>query len=285
MKKLAPVLCFVCLFVSWLSTTAVAAEEKLTNASVIEMHKLEFGDSVVVEKIKNSTCAFDVSLDALKQLKDAGISDPIIQAMIAATSATKPAAAASVGTATGDPNDPQVAHETGIWLFQQLGGKNKMTMLTPNTFDQVSTGGGFGVAWGGTAKMRSVLQGTHADLQIPDSKPVFYFYFDQSGSSLSSASKAATTPTDFALVEMEIRKDKKVRRLEIGKVNIGGSKQGLSEKTVRAIQSEKVADGIYKATPQDGLKDGEYAFVYKSGTSGGKVFDFGIETGMDASRK
>jgi hypothetical protein len=283
MKKVASVLCFVCLFVSWLSTTAVAAEEKLTNASVIEMHKLGLGDSVVVEKIKNSACSFDVGLDALKQLKDAGISDTIIQAMIAAASATKPATAATVGTATGDPNDPQAAHETGIWLCQQLDGKNKMSMLAPNTFDQVSTGGGFGVGFGGTAKMRSVLQGIHADLQITVSKPVFYFYFDKSGSSLSSAAKVATDPSDFVLVEMEMHKQQ--RRLEIGKINLGGSKQGLSEKTMRAMQSEKVADGIYKVTPQGDLKDGEYAFVYKANTSVGKVFDFGIATGMGASRK
>ena len=97
MKKVALVLCFVCLFVSWLSTTAVAAEEKLTNASVVEMHKLGLGDGVVVEKIKNSACNFDVSLDALKQLKDGGISDPVIQAMIAAGSPTKPAGAAPWG--------------------------------------------------------------------------------------------------------------------------------------------------------------------------------------------
>ncbi|HUJ09690.1 MAG TPA: hypothetical protein VL171_06655 [Verrucomicrobiae bacterium] len=285
MKKLASVLCVVCLFVSWLSATAVAAGEKLTNASVVEMHKLGLGDNVVIEKIKVSACNFDVGLDALKQLKDDGISDAIIQAMIAVGSPTKPETAATVGTVAGDPNDPQAAHETGIWLFQQLDGKNKMTMLTPNTFDQVTTGGGWGVAWGGTAKSRAVLQGEHADLQIPSSVPVFYFYFDRSGSSLSSASKVATAPNDFSLVQMEIRKSKHQRRLEIGKVNLGGSKQGLSPKVIRAIQSEKVGDGIYKVTPQENLKDGEYAFVYNASQYGGKVFDFGVEAGMEASRK
>ncbi|HUI08569.1 MAG TPA: hypothetical protein VL486_16335 [Verrucomicrobiae bacterium] len=279
MKNVVVMLGVMCLFIGCLSSTAVAADQKLTNDSILEMHKLGLGDGVVIEKIKVSACNFDVGLDALKQLKDAGISDAIIQAMIAAGSPTKPRTAPTVGTTTGDPNDPQVAHETGIWLLQQVDGKNKMSMLTPNTFDQTSTGGGWGVGWGGTAKMRSILQGAHADLQVPDSKPVFYFYFDTAGSSLSSASKVATSPNDFALVVMEVRRDKNVRRLEIGKVNLGGSKQGLNQKTTRGIEAEKVADGIYKVTPQEDLKDGEYAFVYRHYTSAGKVFDFGVESG------
>ena len=285
MKKMTAVFCMVCLFVGSLSTTVVAAEEKLTNDSIIEMHKLGLGESVIVEKIKVSACKFDVSLTALKQLKEAGLPDTVIRMMIAAGSPTKPEAAATIGTATGDPNDPQAAHETGIWLCQQVDGKNKMTMLIPNTFDQISSGSGIGIGWGGSAKTRAVIQGLHAGFQIPSYKPVFYFYFDKIGSSLSSASKVATAPTDFTLVQMEIRKEKKQRRLEIGKINLGGAKQGLNEKVIRTIQSERIADGVYKVTPQEDLQDGEYAFVYSANQSGGKVFDFSIGTGMGTLAK
>ena len=283
MKKVASVLCVLCLFSVGLSTIVSAADEKLTNASVVEMHKLGLGDGVVIDKIKSSACSFDLGVDALKQLKESGVSDAVIQAMIAAGSSTRPAMAANVGSAAGDPDDPQAAHETGIWLSQEIDGKNKMTMLVPNTFDQVSTGSGWGVGFGGTAKMRSVLQGPHAELQIASSKPVFYFYFDKSGSSLSSATKVATDPSDFVLVKMETHKQQ--RRLEIGKINLGGSKQGLSEKTMRPMQSERVADGIYKVSPAEDLSDGEYAFVYKANTSVGKVFDFGIDGGLKASKR
>ena len=159
-----------------------------------------------------------------------------------------------------------------------------MLMLTPDTFDQVQHRWRLGGRLGRHGQKRAILQGMHAGLQISSSKPVFYFYFDKSGSSLSSASKVATAPTDFSLVQMEIRKQKNQRRLEIGKVNLGGSSQGLSAKTIRAVQSEKIADGVYKVSPQEDLKDGEYAFVYSANQYGGKVFDFGIETGTNASK-
>src|ERR1700679_1638030 len=48
-----------------------AADEKLTNASILELQGLNLGDGVIIEKIKASKCDFDTSIAALKQLKEA----------------------------------------------------------------------------------------------------------------------------------------------------------------------------------------------------------------------
>src|SRR5258706_10026442 len=96
------------------------AGETLTNDSIVDLNKFGLGEAVIVEKIKTSTCNFDTSTDALKKLKEAGISDTVIAAMIGA-SASKP----SVESA-GDPNDPNSPHDPGIWLYEESEGQREM---------------------------------------------------------------------------------------------------------------------------------------------------------------
>ena len=89
----------------------------------------------------------------------------------------------------------------------------------------------------------------------------------------------ATSPDDFKLASLELRKEKEERRLEIGKFTMGGSSIGLNKKDVQAINVDKVADRVYKVTPSSPLKPGEYAFVDMRAarmSGGGKMFDFGI---------
>src|SRR5437899_2324990 len=74
----------------------------LTNDDVIKMVEGKLGDSVVVSKIKASPGKFDTSTDALIKLKQAGVSDPILQAMAeAGTTASAPATSAKT-----PPPDP-----------------------------------------------------------------------------------------------------------------------------------------------------------------------------------
>jgi hypothetical protein len=257
---------------------AVVWAETLNNDGVIQLHKLGLGDSVIVEKIKGSTCQFDTSVDALKSLKDAGLSDAVIAAMLSAGSSSSGSAAAPAG----DPNDPNAAHVSGIWLFQQVNGKPQMTQMKPTPIDEVKTGSGFGMAWGGSARTRAVLSGLHASMQLAEPQPVFYFYFDKEAEGLSSTGSSATSPDDFNLAAMDIHKDKGERRLEIGKYTMGGSRIGLDKKQVQALNAEKIADRVYKVTPVNPLKPGEYSFVDLRAaniTGGGKLFDFGVAGG------
>jgi len=257
-----------------LAGTVVWAET-LNNDGVVQLHKLGLGDSVVVEKIKGSTCQFDTSVGALKGLKDAGLSDAVISAMIAAGGSSS----GSSATPTGDPNDPNAPHPSGIWILETVDGKPKMTQMKPSPIDEVKTGSGFGVGWGGAARSRAILSGRHASLQLAQSQPVFYFYFDKEAEGLSSAGTSATTPDDFSLAVMDVHKDKEERRLEIGKYTMGGARLGLNKKDVQVTNSEKIADRVYKVTPINSLKPGEYAFVDLRAaniTGGGKLFDFGV---------
>lgn len=61
--------------------------QKLTNNDVVEMKKLGFSDDVILEKIRTSSTNFNTSLQELKTLKAAGISDAVIKSMIGASAA------------------------------------------------------------------------------------------------------------------------------------------------------------------------------------------------------
>ena len=56
--------------------------QELTNASVISMLKKGLSESIVKAKIKQSVCNFDLSTEALINLKESKVSEGIIMAMI-----------------------------------------------------------------------------------------------------------------------------------------------------------------------------------------------------------
>jgi len=60
-----------------------AAPPFLTNADVVKLTAAGLPDSVILTKINGSSCNFDLSTDALVALKQAGVRDPIIEAMMA----------------------------------------------------------------------------------------------------------------------------------------------------------------------------------------------------------
>ena len=228
-----------------LAGTVVWAET-LNNDGVIQLHKLGLGDSVIVEKIKGSTCQFDTSVATLKSLKDAR---PVGRDHFGDDrhrQSTPPALPPRL-RAIQMIRTQRTRRVSG--LYQQVDGKPQMTQMRASPIDEIKSGGGFGVAWGGSAKSRAVISGAHASTQLAESQPVFYFYFDKSEEGLSSVGSFATSPDDFKLASLEIRKEKDERRLEIGKFTMGGSSIGLNKKDVQALNVDKVADRVYKVSP------------------------------------
>lgn len=62
----------------------------LTNADISRMLAAQIAPEVVVAKIKSSVCRFDTSPAALQKLKEAGVADAVIMAMVLAPSAATP---------------------------------------------------------------------------------------------------------------------------------------------------------------------------------------------------
>lgn len=66
-----------------------APAEVLTNSDVVKMAKAKLGDAIIISTIKASASNFDTSVNAMVKLKEAGVSDPVIQAMRDAQAAAR----------------------------------------------------------------------------------------------------------------------------------------------------------------------------------------------------
>lgn len=260
-------------------------DEVLTNASVTNLYIKGLSPSIIVSKIKTSKTNFDVTTDALIKLKEQKIPDDIVNAMVEATGNKE--------NLSGDINDPNSYHESGIYYYNPIVNKPEIILLEPSVSAQTKSGSGLGAAMSygiASTKTKATLDGGSAHLQIDEAIPIFYFYFDK-GSNLNNSSTffaSSTSPNEFILVKMDVKK--KSREFVTGKINAySGGTFGVDEKYKVEFDFVKLKSGSYKVTPKSNLKPGEYCFMYAGNTTGygaaGKVYDFGIKAHDNIQKK
>lgn len=272
------------LLLSLVVSISAFAQETMTNDEVISLTKAGLAGSIIIGKINSSATNFDMSTDALIKLKQAGVPDDVVGAMLAAKSG-KSSGGSTASVSNGDPNDPMSKHSYGVYLYQEIDGKKKMTQIQPSMSGQNRTGGAFTASitpFGlGKVKTKTNLPGRSATLQIQETNPVFYFYLDASSGGLNTSSGIPSSPNEFTLVRFNQRSDN--REVTIAKSNSWGGKGGLSDEYVVGLKAEDLGNGVFKITPTVPLKKGEYGFyLLNSGNAntaagvGSKFFDFGV---------
>jgi hypothetical protein len=267
-----------------------SSDEVLTNETIAAMTKAGLGPDVIVAKIRSAPSTFDVSVDALIRLKQDGVSDEVINAMIEAGEAPPPSSNAALTRArrTAGPPLPPTPPESGIYYAERLDQEEQLVLVEPSVYTQSKQTGAWKTALTyGIAKTRfkTVLPGAHARVAVATRRPVFYFYFDVPSPGLSNANSVwgpATTAGEFVLARMDARKT--TRELTVGETGTyTGTSYGVATKAVRPFDYDRLAPGIYRVTPQADLEDGEYCFLYggsvaTSGAAAGpKLFDFRVK--------
>ncbi len=281
-------LCFTTLLIS----TKIFAQDKdmLDNQSIISLHKLGMEESVILNKIKSSECNFDVSLIGLVSLKEAGISENIINKMLDTDTRMKSDAEAEAAYAE--------QHAPGIFYINPLGEEIELksnlyssgkTNSTGRTLAQtVGSFGGLGgqlITGAVNAKTKAVLPTPNAEVQIQETSPEFYFYFETTESGLSNTGNTllwynvVTNPNELILIEMQTKK--RSREVITARANSYKSKVGVRNKDSIQFRFEEIDAGVYRVYFDKPLKAGEYCFVYAGAVAttagmGQKVFDFGI---------
>jgi hypothetical protein len=269
---------------------ACAAQQppaKMVNQDVIDMASLGLSDEVLVDKIHAASATdFDTTLEGLKVLKAAKVSDNVIRAMINPGTPAVPAPAASTAFAKADPNDPSDPHDPGIYMYTKTRDGVKMIMLEPTVYTQGKMSGAFTSAMTyGAAKMKwkAIVRGSHANMKTADSGTVFYFYFEKLGAGLSYGAFGGTsTPNEYTLLRFDDKKDS--RETVVMKGSMWGTSSGTDKKADTGFTFEKLQPGVYKVTPNTPLKAGEYCFIGASGggafaagaAGANRLFDFGI---------
>jgi hypothetical protein len=234
------------------------AQEVLTNDSVIQMIKAGLPEAVVIAKIKSTATKFDLKTDSLVSLKKAGVSDKVLEAMVAAGSGSAPTTGAMPA-----PPAPAVAagalKNTDV-IYQLVGGKyvemfaNSANLETNMAFFQ--------------SKSEVVLEGRKAQYRTSEKQPVF----------LSTYSS-----TDAPLVRLKPGDDHNDRNLKIGSgafMPFGGTqKMGVRNEDKIPVTIERDPRGFYKVTPSAALPPGEYGFILATGfgAGSGKIYDFGVD--------
>jgi len=250
-------LCLIVLAGLMLPPLCVAADEILSNASIVELQKMNLGDAVIIAKIKASKCNFDTSMDGLKQLKDANVSSPVIGAMLAASSSSGTA----VTPPLANPNDPAAPHAAGVWALISTNGQSTMVQLGAEVPSEISRGGFIGPFGIGKVATTARLTGMTANVQLTQPRPEFYIYFNNAVMEFAGAgSPQQIVLAKFTVLNKDDKKNPNQRAVDVAIHGAYAGSYGVDRKAVRAFEATVVADGVYKMVPSADLTDGEYGF-------------------------
>lgn len=201
-------------------------------------------------------------------------------------------ATTAAGVPAGDPNDPLSPHDSGIYvMIESREGKKELVVLERAAYQGSKTGGmlssalTYGIK---KVKTKAIIPGQLATIRIDNAKPEFYFYFDDKSAGLGKSFfglSGLSNPNQFALVKLETKKSN--RETIVGEIGAFGGSTGTHEKSMVSFRSERIRPGLYRVTPTNPLKDGEYCFLASSpvmgpmgaGAAGAMdIFDFGVST-------
>ena len=276
--------------------------DTLTNETIMKLSKSKLPESVITQKINQSVCNFDVSVDELIKLKENSVSDDVINLMITKQSKTEATSNNAIKNNTNDKNFTFT--ESGIFFLKN----GKYTNLDPTIVSSTNAKAGlFNV------KYKTQIEGGEANYQIEGKRPDFYFNFEPVKKSLNDANANSTSatkdnyldqlfsrmgygnsnsnyqaisPNDFKLILLDKSKNK--REFVSGKVSVyGQSDMSIDSKSIVNFKYEKVSSNTYKIKFEKDLGAGEYCFLYLGnnnnaayaqiyGQNNFKVFDFGI---------
>jgi hypothetical protein len=240
-----------------------AGQQKLTNQDVIAMVKAGLSPEIIEQTINTSDQAFDVSTDALIKLKQEGVADAIVHAMILRTkSGGKP-------RPQPNPNGDCAFSETDPMILVDGAKRVELRYSTPETRTALGAG-----ALIGKGKGFATLKGSRAEIRITNSSPIFEELYVPVG----------MRPDNVALLaKLDIKSDR--REIEIGSVSVFSlsSKDGIPKNRRMPIAFEEVASQtcIYqgkkvwhvKIKVVNSLEPGEYSLII-----GAHFYDFGIDT-------
>jgi len=257
-----------------------AVKDTLTNDKIVKLSKIGLQPTVIISKIETSVNLFDVSTDGLIYLSSEGVHADVINKMMEVDAQAKAAIANQK-----DMNDPLTMRSVGIYYYQPAVAEKPLRRVDPTVISTNKVGGGGitislpGVSGTSTEKLKSTLSGGDARLQLTETSPVFYFYFDRNNPNADSWFFAtATSPNEFSLVKLTEKG--KYREMVVATANAYKESTGISDRVKVPFDYTEEAEGVYKVFFTEPLKKGEYCFLYASDVpsmyNNDKVFDFGI---------
>lgn len=256
------------------SISKSAAQETITNKSVLEMQNLGFDDFMIIDKINTSDVKFDTSISSLSSLKKKGVSSEVISLMMM-------------------KSRQNTQSKTGIYFLSQ---EDELELIQPSVFSGTSSNSVAQKLVSGfiNSKVKATLPRTRSSNGIRNNRPEFTFVFDASSAAVDNMQsgqggsemipnwwfRVASNPNEFVLIKLTVKDRKNLREVIIGKSSSLTDSQGIDPRFALHYQIEEIEGNKFKVTP-DYLEPGEYAFMYQGRVPAGRdnqaVFDFSVQ--------
>lgn len=220
---------------------AEAAPSPVTNAEILEMLKAGFAEETILKSIQLSETRFDTSVAALVELKNAGASEKVVQAMLAPKAAKaeeKPAA----------PKNPLVPDDVGIFYIKDA----QLVDMRPELVGWRSGGVGKALLLGTKGHINGALKGPQSQNIV--ATPVEFIIRCPEQLEIE----------EYQLLRLDVKPDRREFRALTG--GFMHSSSGLDKNAVQ-FKFEKIAPRVYRVTLGN-LPKGEYGFLLPGGQYG-----------------
>jgi hypothetical protein len=229
------------------------AQEPLKNDSIVELTKSGIDEATVLRLIESRPSSFDTSVAALLRLKQAGVTDRVIDAMVSAGNSKE-----AVSSGLFDVPD-----EVGVYA-------NVREQLVPLKIEIVTwrTGGELKRLYGNRGHLNGVVSRPLSTRQL-DSRPEFII--------LVADGVAAE---EYLLIRFWKKDDRREFRIVTGGVFHATS--GPEDNLV-PVDIERVGPRTYRVRPAVALQHGEYGFLAPAASttasvaSSGKIYTFRVD--------
>jgi hypothetical protein len=231
------------LFLAVIVTPTLQAQDAdLNNARIIEMSKMGLDDDIVIAKIKNANCKFDLTDTDLVQLKKDGVSSKVVAAMLEASAITV----------------------TQVTIDQKP--------VTIHTLGQAKTGGRLGSAFTygiKSVKSKAYLQGAHSSVIVSPMPEI-----------ILELPKGETID-NYMIVQLDGKDDRRELEVGSMGGTVG-AKSGVRAESIRRTSTTPMGGNKFKLIPGDKLKKGEYIIYIVGSADNikgiyGRGYDFTVE--------
>lgn len=215
--------------------------ETVTTADILELSRAGLGDDVIIGKIKSSRCECDTSIDGIKQLKQAGVSDRVIVVLLESKAKATPTPVAQPAAYQPQPASepvPGLPSESGAyyrkgdsWIpLQQAPSETKATGFV-------------------SVKVKRVYRGREAPVQIQECEPKFFIR------------TYGYTGIEREWLIVRLKQKEKERELQVARASMFSVGTGYPETDTVKLRVNRVASDIYEVVPEKHLTTGEYVLV------------------------
>jgi len=262
-------LAFVLCCVAFYDRHAVA-EEVLRNQDVVKMVSAGFGEEIIVAKIREAPRVdFQLSVDDLVALRNAGVSQPVVRAMLERSKSARQNPANSGAAESLSIVDPRLVVSDAVSVsLKTAEGTSSLRLIRGS----VASGAG------PFAGVYMNYPGTRSPVRIRDKRPVL----------LVNCSSAPGVGRYF-FAKLDSDKRNLVRSLKLGgmvtRTGRPGGRFAPDADWVLPFDVKEESPGTWSITVKRDLEPGEYGWYVNlqadasQGVSpqGGGIFDFGID--------